>query len=106
MEKKKFFINLGSQEISQIHYDNNDDFIIHATEDEVRILRDKLDHMYTSDTRAFFRAHVPIKPYHDDRSNDDYDINMTEAFKMLYNLGDEQTKSHIESMGILGDRHL
>ncbi|SDQ29649.1 hydrolase [Virgibacillus salinus] len=105
MEKKKFYINLGSQEISQIKYDNNEEFVIHATEDEVRILRDKMDDMYNADYRAFFRAHVPIMPYHNDSSNDDYDIGITEAFQMIYDLGDENTKKHIDSMGVLSDGH-
>ncbi len=105
MEKKKFYINLGSQEISQLKYDNNEEFVIHATEDEVRILRDKMDDMYNADYRSFFRSHVPIVPYHNDSSNDDYDIGMTEAFQMIHDLGDEATKKHIESMGVLSDGH-
>lgn len=104
--KNKFYINLGSLEISQTKYDNNDEFIIYATEDEVRTLRGKLDGMYDSDIRTFFRAHVPIMPYHNDKSNDDYDGGITEAFQMIYDLGDKETKKHIEEMGVLSDNHM
>ncbi|TMN21232.1 hydrolase [Lentibacillus cibarius] len=106
MERKKFYINLGSKEISQIKYDNNDEFTIYATTDEVQTLRYKLDNMNDADTRAFYRAHVPIMPYHNDESNDDYDNQITEAFRMVYELGDSVTKQHIESMGILSDHHM
>lgn len=106
MEKKKFYVNMGTQEISQIKYGNNQDFIIHATEQDVVLLREKLNDMDQANTRAFFRAHVPIMPYHNDKSNDDYDNGMTGAYQILYDLGDEQTKEHIESMGVLTDRHL
>lgn len=101
MEKKKYYISIGTGEISQIKHENNEDFVIQATEDEVRILRAKLDNMNDASFRSFFRAHVPIMPYHKDQSNDDYDHNMTEAFQMIYNLGEEQTKSHIEDMDVL-----
>ncbi|SFA91860.1 hypothetical protein SAMN04488072_103262 [Lentibacillus halodurans] len=104
--KKKFYINLGTQEISQIEYDNNNEFVIYATEDEVRLLRQRLDGMHTSDIHAFFRAHVPIMPYHNDKSNDDYDTGITDAFQMIYELGNEETKKHIENMGVLGDNHM
>lgn len=103
MEKKKYYVNIGSGEISQIKYHNNEEFIIEATHDEVRLLREKMNNMDDASFRSFFRAHVPIMPYHNDKSNDDYDHNITEAYQMMYNLGDEQTKSHIESMGVLSD---
>lgn len=106
MEKKKFYINTGSQEISQIKYDNNEDFVIYATEDEVGTLRQRMNHMHDADFRAFFRSHVYIKQYHDDKPNDDYDDSITEAFQIIYDLGDDTTKEHIDSMGILSDRHL
>ncbi|WP_430784641.1 hydrolase [Virgibacillus flavescens] len=105
-EKKKYYVNMGAQEISQIKYGNNEEFIIYATDEEVILLRDKLNDMYDANTRAFFRAHVPIMAYHNDKSNDDYDIGLTGAYQMVYHLGDEETKNHIETMGVLSDRHL
>lgn len=106
MEKKKFYINMGSQEISQIKYGNNEELVIYATEGEARTLRNKMVDMNDADFRAFFRAHVPIMPYHNDQPNDDYDSGITDAFQMIYELGDDETKTHIESMGVLSDRHL
>ncbi|PAV27727.1 hydrolase [Virgibacillus profundi] len=106
MEKKKYYIDVGSGEISQVKYDNNDSFTIHATMDEISLLRAKMDNMHDASVRSFFRAHVPIMPYHNDKSNDDYDSNLTETYQMLYDLGDEQIKQHIESMGVLGDEHM
>lgn len=106
MDKKKFYVNVGTQEVSQIEYGNNQDFTIYATEAEARLLRGKLNDMDQANFRSFFRAHVPIMSYHNDKPNDDYDDGMTGAYQMLYALGDEQTKQHIESMGILSDNHL
>lgn len=105
MDKKKYFINLGSQEISQIQFDNNDTFTIYADDAEVEILRSKLDNMNSADFRTFVRSHVPIVPYHNDKSNHDYDDGATEAFQIIYDLGDEKTKGHVDSMGILRDEH-
>ncbi|WP_342447731.1 hydrolase [Lentibacillus salicampi] len=104
--KNKYYVNLGSQEISQIKYDNNDALIIFATDDEIRTLRGKLDGMHDSDMRSFFRSHVPIMPYHNDKPNDDYDVGVTEAFQMIYELGDKETKKHIDDIGILTDSRM
>lgn len=101
MEKNNYYINIGTREISLNHDANNDDFIVSATEDEILELREIFDQMYNADIRSFFRAHIPAQPYHQDQSNDDYDVGMITAFRKIYELGDEQTKSHITQMGVL-----
>ncbi|MEN1970294.1 hydrolase [Lentibacillus sp. N15] len=106
MEKKTFYINMGSQEISQMKYGNNEELVIYATENEANELRRKMTEMDDANFRAFFRAHVPIMPYHHDQPNDDYDSGMTDAFQMIYDLGSEETRKHITDMGILTDRPL
>src|SRR5690625_6005323 len=78
MEKEKYYVSLASGEISRIRFGNNDDFTIQATADEVRLLRAKLDNMHASEIGSFWRAHVPIKPYHNDQANDDYDREITD----------------------------
>ncbi|BAC14277.1 hydrolase [Oceanobacillus iheyensis] len=106
MDKQKYFISVGEGEISQVRYQNNDDFVIYATEDEITLLRSKFEDMHESSFDSFKRAHIPFMPYHNDEANDMYDNTMTEAFQLLYDLGDEKTKNHIQTMGILSDKHL
>ena len=106
MEKKKYYVDIASGEISQIKYDNNDSFTIYATTEEISLLRAKMENMHDAGVRTFFRAHVPIMPYHLDKSNDDYDSNLTEAYQMLYDFGDEHAKKYIESTGMLRDNHI
>jgi len=106
MEKKKYYVSLTTGEVSQIRYQNNDDFIIYATDAEARQLRNKFDSMDNANLRSFVRAHIPIVPYHHDQSNDDYDSAMEEALQMIYKLGDDTTKENIHSMGVLDDPKL
>lgn len=101
MEKQKYFVNIGSQEISQIPYDNNANFTIYATNEDVSLLRKKMDNMHDAGFRSFFRANVPILSYHKDESNDEYDQGLIDACRMIYDLGDDKTREHIKSMGVL-----
>ncbi|MCP3028305.1 hydrolase [Halobacillus sp. A5] len=103
MGKQPYYVNIGTREISINHDANNDDFVIYADEGDLLLLREMFDEMYNSDTRAFFRAHVPFDPYHRDQANDEFDEGMKSAFRKIHELGDEQTKSHIASMGVLED---
>ncbi|TCT17521.1 hypothetical protein EDD68_13015 [Melghiribacillus thermohalophilus] len=104
MEKTKFYVNLGTQEISRLKAGNNEDFIIYATPDEIRELRELFNNMYDSDLGAFVRSHIPILEYHHDRPNDHYDEGMLRVLEKLYELGDMTTKKHIESMGVIDNQ--
>lgn len=99
-EKKTFYINLGSQEISQIKEGNNDAFTIQATEEEMFRLRQVLNEVFDSDERSFWRSHIPYRHYSKDEDNDEYDGEMRHAYQMIYELGDERTKAFIEEIGM------
>jgi hypothetical protein len=99
--KKTYYISLGSGEISQVRSASEWSYEIEATEDEITTLREYFDQRFSSDWQGFFRAHVPYLEYHYDRQNDAYDQTTTKVFEMLYNLGSDETRQHIEQMGIL-----
>ncbi|MDL4842566.1 hydrolase [Aquibacillus rhizosphaerae] len=101
MEKKKYFVNLATQAITQVQEDDINPYTIYATGEEIFHLREILTEMHDSDMNSFWRAHVPYVPYHNDKSNDSYDEGIVSAFQMIHDLGDDKTKMHIESMGIL-----
>ncbi|RLL46469.1 hydrolase [Oceanobacillus piezotolerans] len=105
MEKKRYFVNIGEGEISQIKYENNDDFVIFATEAEVSELRIIMNHLHDASFSSFLRAHVPIVEYHHDSANDRYDEYLTSAYQLIHDLGVEKTRKHIESMNILSNNH-
>lgn len=103
MNKEKYYVSVASREISQIKYGNNAEFTVYATDEEIRLLRAKLDNMYEADRGTYWRAHIPIMSYHQDQANDAYDAYMSEAYQMIYDLGDEEAKTHIMSMNVLND---
>ncbi len=103
MNKKEYYVNIGTREISINHDANNDDFIIEASNEEVMALREVFEEIYNSDMRSFFRSHVTAVPYHLDEANDEYDEGMKTAFRMIYNLGNEESRQQIEEMGVLED---
>lgn len=99
--KKTYYITLGSGEISQSATDSTWNYKIEATDDEIIALREYFDQNYSTEWQNFFRAHVPYVQYHYDRENDAYDETMKKIYGMIYDLGDEEARQHIESMGIL-----
>lgn len=106
VERKNYYVSLQSREISQIKFGNNHHFTIYATDEEVGMLRKKLDRVYEAEIDSFWRSHVPFVPYHHDLANDSYDEAFSEALEMIYKLGDEQAKVYIETSGVLTYRPL
>ncbi|SES63747.1 hypothetical protein SAMN05421676_10122 [Salinibacillus kushneri] len=101
MDKEKYYVSLGTQEISRLKAQNNEDFVIYATPEEVGELRELFNEMYGADIGAFIRAHIPFREYHHDDDNDTYDDGLINVLQMLYRLGDDQTREHIASMQML-----
>ncbi|WP_411953705.1 hydrolase [Alkalibacillus sp. S2W] len=98
MDRRKFYVSIESGEISEAKAGNNDDFVIYGNPDEIISLRECFDELKGAEDATAFRATLPFKEYHRDEENDAYDYYMMKGYKMLYNLGDHETKQHIESM--------
>jgi hypothetical protein len=105
MEKKKYYVSIhagpDTGEIRNVKGDSTFDFEIEASEEEVEKIQELFEATQDAAHNSFWRAHVPYIPYHDDKVNDDYDEALVQIYKLLYDLGNTETRNHIESMGIL-----
>lgn len=100
-QKKTYYIDIGTGEISQNATSSTWSYQILANDEEITQLRELFDQNYSTEWKNFFRAHTPYVQYHYDRENDDYDNTMQQIYGMIHKLGDEEAKKHIESMNIL-----
>ncbi len=100
-QRKPYYIDVGTGEISLSAASSTWSFKIHATDEEITELRELFDSNYSTEWQNFFRAHVPYVQYHYDRENDQYDQTLVKVYELIYRLGDEEAKNHIKSMNIL-----
>lgn len=98
MEKQAYYIQVANGEIQSRSDVSPWEFRVFANEKEIQDLRGLFKEMNEADSRTFWRAHVPAVPYHMDKDNDQYDKRMMEVYDKLYELGDEDTRSHIKKM--------
>ncbi|MDX8044796.1 hydrolase [Gracilibacillus sp. S3-1-1] len=96
MEKKTYYVNIASQEISQIPYGNNTAYTIEATDEEITQLRAKFNEVHEDDFGTFIRAHIPYVQYHQDTENDEYDTDLQQVIQMLYQLATPETKKAMD----------
>lgn len=102
-EKNTYYISIGTGEIMRTATDSPWQFKIEATDNEVMELRQIFDSNYDNSIADFLRAHIPYREYHIDPTNDRYDQNLLRIYQMVHQLGDEEARNHVESMGILTD---
>jgi hypothetical protein len=101
MERKTYYITVGSGEINEDQSASSYEFKIEATEEEAEQLSELFEGANSASHHSFWRAHTPFIQYHHDAENDEYDQSLKEIYRKIHELGDSEAKSHIQSMGIL-----
>ena len=102
-QKKTYYIEISSGEITQSASDSPWNYQIEATSDEIQTLRSFFDQNEQVDLPSFIRSHIPFLEYHHDEVNDVQDDQLEQIFHFIYQHGSDNTKQHIESMGILNN---
>lgn len=102
-EKRSYYIDIKDRLISQDPIGSEWNFKIEATDQEIGMLSDFFEKNRTADWETFRRAHVPFREHHKDIASDHYDSTIEQIYAIIYRLGDDRAKRHIESMGILPD---
>ena len=102
-QKKTYYIDISSSEITQSASDSPWNYQIKATPEEIQTLRTYFDQNEKADLVNFFRAHIPFLEYHYDKENDVQDHQLKQVYQFIYQHGSDITKQHIESMGILNN---
>lgn len=102
-DRQTYYISIGAGEIFSAPNVSPWQFKINATEQEIGKLRQIFNANYNNSMIDFARAHVPFVEYHNDSSNDRYDENLIQVYQLIYQLGDQEAKDHIDSIGILED---
>lgn len=101
MERKRYYVSVQSGTIMPNQGDAGYELEIEATAEEVALIFRLFDKIAELDLAAIVRTPLPGIPYHHDWVNDDYDVCLQEIYQMLYHVGTEQTKEHIQSMNML-----
>lgn len=101
VDKKTYYINVGTGEVLEDKGALNFEFEISATEEEIDKLQELFEETDNSSQGSYASSWLPWKVYYSNEANQEYDYYLTEVYRTLYKLGSEQTKRHIESMNIL-----
>jgi hypothetical protein len=80
----------------------NYEFVVHAADEEIAELRRRMDKVQSDEETTFKRATIPYKSADHDVATNAFNSDMLSLYHMIYELGNDEAKQHIEKMGILG----
>jgi hypothetical protein len=104
VEKKTYYVSVQAGTVLENEGDAAYEFEIQATEQEVEDLIETFGLLHDLDNTTAVRGISPAVPYHQDQANDDYDTVLTQVYRKLYELGNEETKQIIANMGMIGEQ--
>lgn len=98
MDKKTYYVSVGSGDIVRREDATNFEFEIQANDEELNKLEELFEDKEEAETGSARRAVTPYYDYHHDGENDAYDASLKDIYKLIHSLGTPETKAHIESM--------
>jgi hypothetical protein len=102
-QKKTYYVSVQAQTVFENQGDSAYEFEIQADEQQISRLVELFENQLENEQDTAQRAIVPGMPYHRDVENDRYDATLKEIYKAIYSMGTEETRKHIQSMGILNE---
>lgn len=99
--KKRYYVSIQSKAILENKEDSSYEFEIDASPEEVEQLKNIFTKMGNADHSGYWKVHVPFTQYHNDPENDAYDQQLKQAYQLIYAVGTNETKEHIDAMNII-----
>ncbi|TJY41474.1 hypothetical protein E5161_13815 [Cohnella pontilimi] len=100
-ERKTYYVAVGAGSILEDREAAAFEFEIQANEEELNKLQEMFEELSSADEAAAFRFPVPPVTASEQERNAEYDHQLHSIYQLLYETGTEETKRHIESIGIL-----
>ncbi|MFC5650873.1 hypothetical protein ACFPYJ_17490 [Paenibacillus solisilvae] len=95
-----YYVSISSRTIES-NPSRAEQLTVEATEEELQILRRKLDRVEQDLDKTSGRAMVPYKSAERDAAEGAYGDDLIDLYAYVYRIGTPQTRSHIDSMSIL-----
>ncbi|ELK39199.1 hypothetical protein D478_25663 [Brevibacillus agri BAB-2500] len=104
LEKKKYYVTLqAGTTVAEIRDEKGSatyDFEIEATDVEVGMMRDLFNNCMHGDFMMWMHGHTLWSDM-PDRDNDEYDDNLRDIYRLIYEHGTEKTRHDLEQMGLV-----
>ncbi|WP_246067159.1 hypothetical protein [Paenibacillus koleovorans] len=102
MQKKTYYVSVQAGDVLEDKEAAAFEFEIEATDEQVSRLQEAMDEWQQADSHSvatLFNYMSDESP--DNEKMDDYDVGLHYIYGLIHEMGTEETRKHIESMGVL-----
>jgi hypothetical protein len=106
MPKATYYVSVATgliEELKAMQESENmaHEFVVEAAPEEVATLRNLMEKRATAEENTFKRAAIPYKSADHDQATEEFNGEILNIYRYLHEIGNAETKKHIEKMGIL-----
>lgn len=98
-DRKTYYVAVGARQILEDREAAAFEFAIHANDEELTKLQESFEELQDAEEDNAFRF-SELPSVSDDPEDPTYNVLFKNIYRQLYELGNEETKRHIESMNI------
>ncbi|WP_391116552.1 transposase [Psychrobacillus sp. L3] len=98
MALNKVYVSVTNKKVFSYPDESPWEFEVVANREIIPVFQKLFEQLSTVEASNFWRAHIPIRLYHEDRENDQYDRRMKKIYALIHEFGDEESKIFIEQL--------
>ncbi|ALC84644.1 MULTISPECIES: transposase [Bacillaceae] len=98
MDLKKVYVSVSHRKVYIYPDESPWEYEIVADREIIPVFQKLFEQLSDAEMSNFWRAHIPIRLYHLDKENDEYDIRMKKLYALIHEFSNEESRSLIESL--------
>ncbi|MER2263191.1 MAG: transposase [Psychrobacillus sp.] len=107
MTEVKAYVSLSQRKVYLYPDESPWEYEITARQDIIPVFETLFYQLYHKDMNTFWRAHVPMKDYSNDFSNEEYDNRIKKLYALIHEFSDRESQVFIEQLPFFKEsRHL
>lgn len=98
MAVNKVYVSVTNKKVFSYPDESPWEFEVVANREIIPVFQKLFEQLSITETSNFWRAHIPIRYYHLDKENDDYDTKMKKIYALIHEFGDQESKTFVEQL--------
>lgn len=106
MTVSKVYVSVVHRKVYAYPDESPWEFEINANQEIIPVFDKLFDQLNVVEIKDFWRSHIPIKLYHHDKENDQYDIRMKKVYALIHEFCNPESRSFIEQLPYFQERRM
>ncbi|QFF99775.1 transposase [Psychrobacillus glaciei] len=98
MSLNKVYVSIVHRKVYIYPDESPWEYEVNANREIIPVFEKLFNQLSSAETSNFWRAHIPIRYYHLDEENDEYDTKLKKLYALIHEFSNEESRSLIEKL--------